>query len=102
MLNYPEISPVALKVGFLSIHWYGIMYLLGFIGGWGLLQYRIHHFKLKWTADQLGDLVIYIVLGVVLGGRLGYVVFYNLPFYIAHPALKSWQPGMAAWHFMAG
>ena len=97
MLNYPEISPVALKVGFLAIHWYGIMYLVGFVGGWGLLQFRIRHFKLNWTADQLGDLVIYIVLGVVLGGRLGYVAFYNLPFYLAHPAqiLATWDGGMA-------
>ena len=97
MLNYPEISPIALKIGFFAIHWYGIMYLVGFVGGWGLLQYRIRHFKLNWTSDDLGDLVIYIVLGVVLGGRLGYVLFYNLPFYLTHPAqiLATWDGGMA-------
>jgi phosphatidylglycerol---prolipoprotein diacylglyceryl transferase len=97
MLTYPEINPVALKVGPLAIHWYGIMYVIGVAGGWSLLQLRIRHFKLKWTSDQLSDLVVYVVLGVVLGGRLGYVLFYNLPFYLIHPlqSLAIWDGGMA-------
>ncbi|HEY9643485.1 MAG TPA: prolipoprotein diacylglyceryl transferase [Coleofasciculaceae cyanobacterium] len=97
MLTYPEINPIALKVGPIAIHWYGIMYLLGFLGGWVLLQVRIKHFKLNWTADQLSDLVIYLVMGVILGGRLGYVLFYNPSFYIQHPlqALAIWDGGMA-------
>lgn len=71
--------------------------MLGFLGGWVLLQVRIKSQKLNWTADQLGDLVIYLILGVVLGGRLGYVLFYNLPFYISHPlqALAIWDGGMS-------
>lgn len=97
MLTYPEINPIAIKLGPIAIHWYGLMYLIGLIGGWGLLQLRIKHFKLNWTADQLSDLVLYIALGVVLGGRLGYVLFYNLPFYVKHPlqALSIWDGGMS-------
>jgi len=97
MLIYPEINPIALKIGPFAIHWYGLMYLLGFLGGWVLLQVRIKSQKLNWTADQLSDLVIYLILGVVLGGRLGYVLFYNLPFYSKYPlqALAIWDGGMS-------
>lgn len=97
MLTYPKLNPIALKLGPISIHWYGMMYLLGFIGGWVLLQWRIKRFKLNWDADQLSELIFYIILGVILGGRFGYVVFYNLPFYLARPwqSLAIWDGGMA-------
>ena len=97
MLTYPEINPIALKLGPVAIHWYGIMYAIGFVGGWILLRMRIKHFHLSWTTDQLSDLVLYIVLGVILGGRLGYAVFYNLPNSVAHPLqiLAIWDGGMS-------
>jgi len=97
MLTYPEIGPIALKFGPVAIHWYGIMYLLGFVSGWVLLQMRIRRFNLNWTLDQLSDLVLYIVLGVILGGRLGYTLFYNLPVSIADPLqiLAIWEGGMS-------
>ena len=104
MLIYPQINPVALKLGPLAIHWYGLTYLIGIVGGWRLLQYRIRRFKLDWTADQLGDLVIYIAIGVVLGGRLGYVAFYNLLLYLTHPlqAFAIWDGGMAFYGGLLG
>jgi phosphatidylglycerol:prolipoprotein diacylglycerol transferase len=73
------------------------MYILGFLGGWVLLQVRIKSQKLNWTVEQLSDLVIYIILGVVLGGRLGYVLFYNFPFYINYSlqSLAIWDGGMS-------
>ena len=97
MLVYPELNPIALKLGSFAIHWYGLMYLFGFLGGWVLLQVRIKSQKLNWTVDQLSDLVIYLILGVVLGGRLGYVLFYNFSFYLQHPlqALAIWDGGMS-------
>ena len=97
MLNYPEINPIALKLGPIAIHWYGIMYVVGVVGGWGLLRFRLDHFKAKWTLDQLSDLTTYIVLGVILGGRMGYVLFYNLPFYLTRPlqTFAIWDGGMS-------
>jgi len=97
MLTYPEINPIAVQLGPIAIHWYGLMYLIGFIGGWILLQRRIQRFNLNWDGDELSDLVFYIVLGVIFGGRLGYVLFYNLPFYLANPlqALAIWGGGMS-------
>jgi hypothetical protein len=56
MLNYPEINPIALKLGPLAIHWYGIMYVVGVVGGWGFLRFRLDHFRAKWTLGQLSDL----------------------------------------------
>ncbi|HEY9621283.1 MAG TPA: prolipoprotein diacylglyceryl transferase [Crinalium sp.] len=97
MLIYPELNPIALKIGPLAIHWYGIMYIIGFVGGWGLLHLRRHRVQPKWTSDEIGDLVIYVALGVILGGRLGYVFFYNLGFYLQHPLqiLATWDGGMS-------
>ena len=97
MLYYPEINPIAIKLGPFAVHWYGIMYLIGFVGGWGVLWLRIRKPGWNWTPDQLSDLVFYVVLGVVLGGRAGYVLFYNLPFYITHPIqiFEMWDGGMS-------
>lgn len=95
MLKYPEINPTLLKFGPLAIHWYGLMYLVGFVSGWLLLRTRLSRFG--WSLDELSDLVIYVVFGVILGGRLGYVFFYNLPFFLRNPlqGLAVWEGGMS-------
>lgn len=97
MLIAPNIDPVAIALGPIKIHWYGLMYLVGFAALWwfGLQQARKP--GSTWTADQVSDLVFYGALGVILGGRLGYVLFYNLSFYAQHPldAFKIWQGGMS-------
>ncbi len=97
MLIYPELNPIALKIGLLSIHWYGIMYLIGFMGGWTMLWLRIRQRGLDWTSEQLSDLLFYVALGVMLGGRIGYVLFYNFPSYAAHPIyiFEVWDGGMS-------
>ncbi len=97
MLYYPEINPIALKIGPFAIHWYGIMYLIGFIGGWGGLWLRIRQPGYKWTPEQLSDLLSYVALGVVLGGRVGYTLFYNFPLYVTHPRqiFQVWDGGMS-------
>lgn len=98
MLTYPNIDPVLLQVGSLKIHWYGVMYLLGFSSAWwlGVVQTKRNWAAFK-TTEQVSDLIFYAAIGVVLGGRLGYVLFYNLPVYIAHPLdiFKIWQGGMS-------
>ncbi|MBA1444574.1 MAG: prolipoprotein diacylglyceryl transferase [Chromatiales bacterium] len=97
MLTYPEIDPVLLALGPLKIHWYGVMYLIGFWGGWWLGRVRAKKPGSGWTVTQVDDLVFYIVVGVVLGGRLGYTLFYGFPRFIEDPVtlLKVWEGGMS-------
>ena len=83
MLMFPDIDPIALQLGPLSIRWYGIMYLIGFIAAWYLGNRRAKHYG--WTEKQVEDLIFYSALGVVLGGRFGYVFFYNFDRFLADP-----------------
>ena len=102
MIQLPPINPIALHWGALKIHWYGLMYLLGFAAAWILARHRAHALdrypdQEPWTREQLSDLVFYVALGVIFGGRFGYMLFYNLPNLIAEPLslFKIWQGGMS-------
>ena len=101
MLIHPQFNPVAISIGPLAIHWYGLMYLLAFFQFWWLGKHRIQtHPQLAqngWTVQQLDDLLFYGVLGVILGGRLGQVLFYEPGYYLSDPAriLAIWQGGMS-------
>jgi phosphatidylglycerol:prolipoprotein diacylglycerol transferase len=97
MISYPQIDPVAIRIGPISIYWYGIMYLVGFGGGWWLGRRRAREAWRGWRQEQVDDLVFYIVLGVLLGGRLGYVLFYDFGNFLADPVslFKVWQGGMS-------
>ena len=97
MLPYPQIDPVALAIGPLKIHWYGLMYLIGIGAAWLILSRRLHRFDPTWTKEKLSDLVFWVAMGVIVGGRLGYVLFYDLSAYIANPLLifEVWKGGMA-------
>lgn len=97
MLQYPSIDPVAIAIGPLKIHWYGLMYLVGIGAAWWLAKRRLAQFDPSWTRDTLSDLVFWCALGVIAGGRLGYVLFYDLASYIANPALvlRIWEGGMS-------
>lgn len=98
MLHYPNINPVAIQLGPFGIHWYGLMYLLGLSAAWFLLRYRSKKRPaLNWTTEQIGDLIFYGALGIVLGGRIGYMLFYDLPNFLHNPALilKIWDGGMS-------
>jgi len=102
MITYPNIDPVALDLGFAKIHWYGITYLVAFAGSWLLLNYRV---KLYQGSDRapfltpkfIEDLLFFGALGVILGGRLGYTLFYNFDNFIADPLtlMRIWQGGMS-------
>ncbi len=98
MLTHPNFDPVALSIGPLHIHWYGLMYLLGFAGAWwlGMLRTRQPHTLIK-SSEHMSDLVFYGALGVVLGGRIGYVLFYDFSVYLANPVkiLQVWHGGMS-------
>lgn len=98
MLTYPDLEPVALALGPLKIHWYGLMYLVGFAGGWWLGRYRAKSMpQLGWKAADIDDLLFYVALGVVLGGRVGYILFYGLGGIIEDPLriLRLWEGGMS-------
>ncbi len=96
MLTYPHINPVAVSIGSVDIHWYGLMYLLAFLLAWVLGVTRAKK-TVDWNSAQVTDLIFYGALGVILGGRLGYVLFYNFANFIQDPViiLKIWQGGMS-------
>lgn len=89
MLIHPNFDPVALQIGPLAIHWYGVMYVLAFIGVYCLWNYRIKAYSdivdSKWNSDYISDLIFYGALGAVIGGRLGYVLFYKPVYYLSNP-----------------
>jgi phosphatidylglycerol:prolipoprotein diacylglycerol transferase len=97
MLIHPTIDPVALQIGPLQIHWYGIMYLFGFGIAWLLGLWRAQHSGGAWTRDMVGDLIFYSMVGVIIGGRVGYMLFYALSGFLSHPVeiFKVWQGGMS-------
>jgi phosphatidylglycerol:prolipoprotein diacylglycerol transferase len=97
MLTYPEIDPVALSLGPLKIHWYGLMYLVAFAAFWALGRWRASRPGSGWTAQMVDDALFYGVVGVIVGGRLGYMLFYGFDQILADPLnlFKVWQGGMA-------
>jgi phosphatidylglycerol---prolipoprotein diacylglyceryl transferase len=98
MLVYPQFNPVAVHIGPLSIRWYGLMYLAGFVVFLILGRRRARQFPERGFTDQsLDDLLFYGVLGVVLGGRLGQVLFYEPGYYFSHPLqiVAVWKGGMS-------
>ena len=100
MLVHPKFDPVALQIGPLAIHWYGITYLVAFGLFLWLASIRVRQTQFAqagWTRRDVEDLLFYGVLGVVIGGRLGYVLFYKPGYYALHPleVFAVWKGGMA-------
>jgi phosphatidylglycerol:prolipoprotein diacylglycerol transferase len=107
MLQYPGFNPIAFELGPfhvfgrelgpLSVHWYGIMYLVGFAAAWLLGRYRAKQPGSTWKATDVDDMVFYAMLGVILGGRIGYVLFYGMGFWARDPwyPLKIIEGGMS-------
>ena len=117
MLTYPEFDPVAFSIGSWSVRWYGLSYLASFAGCWFLARVRARQPERGWAVNEIDDLLFYAAIGVVLGGRLGYALFYLkgiapksvelmsiyrgiIPFVILQLialALVIWQPSVALW-----
>lgn len=97
MLIHPQFDPVAIAVGPVAIRWYGLMYLVAFAQFVALGRYRLRRCNGPFTVDQLDDLLFYGMLGVILGGRLGQVLFYEPAYYLANPLeiLAVWKGGMS-------
>lgn len=103
-LTFPHLDPVAITIGPVRIHWYAIMYLLAFAMAYGLMRLRLRHQPFAsitkpsaWVPADIEDLLLYGIAGVILGGRLGYVLFYQLGYYATHPldVFKVWDGGMS-------
>ncbi len=96
-MTFPEIDPVLIHLGPLAIRWYGLMYLLGFLAAYLLIRSLAKRRDLPLDSDAAVDLLFYCAIGVVAGGRLGYVLFYNPRWYLDHPVdvFAIWQGGMS-------
>lgn len=96
-LTFPQIDPVLVQIGPLAIRWYGLMYLIGFAFAMWLANRRADQPGSGWTKDQVSDLLFAGFLGVVIGGRIGYVLFYNFDLFLANPLylFKVWTGGMS-------
>jgi phosphatidylglycerol:prolipoprotein diacylglycerol transferase len=97
MLTYPEFDPIIFSIGPLAIRWYGLMYVLGFVGAWILARKRSQKSWSIIRLEQVDDLIFYCMLGVILGGRLGYVLFYGWEYWLQDPlyVFKITQGGMS-------
>lgn len=95
--SFPQIDPVAFAIGPLAIRWYALSYMAGLIGGWQILRYLAKAPTSPVSQEQLDNLLNYILFGVIIGGRLGYVLFYKPLDYLADPfsILKVWEGGMS-------
>ncbi len=111
MIAYPNINKIAFSLGPIDlqlfgntytlgpigIHWYGITYIVGIAIAWALLSLRARKTDSGWTTDEVSDLTFYAALGVILGGRIGYTLFYNLPAFLDNPLIiiRIWEGGMS-------
>ncbi|WJW75892.1 prolipoprotein diacylglyceryl transferase [Thiohalobacter sp. IOR34] len=97
MLRYPNIDPAVFRIGDFAVHWYGLMYLIGFVAAWWLGRLRARRPGTGWREEEIADLLFYGALGVILGGRIGYILFYNFALFLEDPLvlLRIWQGGMS-------
>ncbi|HEC98479.1 MAG TPA: prolipoprotein diacylglyceryl transferase [Nitrospirae bacterium] len=97
MIPYPAIKPYIIKVGPLQVRWYGVMYLIGFASSYLLVKYQIRKKGIGIDGRTVDDLYFYIILGLILGARLGYVLFYNFSEYLQNPLeiFAVWHGGMS-------
>ena len=97
MLRFPEINPTILKIGMFEIRWYGLLYIVGFIVGYLFIKKNLAYKKISLKKDEYESLLFNLMLGVIVGGRLGYVLFYNFSYYLHNPLqiFTVWQGGMS-------
>ena len=97
MIPNPQIDPVIVSIGPLQVRWYGLMYVFGFVAAFFIIGYLAKRKKVRLLGDDLWDFIFYAMLGVIIGGRLGYCLFYSPTFYFAHPLeiFALWHGGMS-------
>ena len=96
-----DLNPVLINFGFLEIRWYSLAYILGVLIGWWvakkIISYKIRNKVIFFDIDLFDDLVSYIIISIIVGGRIGYIIFYNLSYYLDNPidVFKIWEGGMS-------
>lgn len=97
MLTYPQIDPVVVSLGPVQVHWYGVMYLFAFIAAWLVAMKRARRPQSPLLPSQVEDLIVYGALGVIVGGRSGYVLFYHFDAWLSDPLwlFRVWEGGMS-------
>ena len=96
-----NLEPVLLDFGFIVIRWYSLAYIFGIILGWWLgkkiIKHILKNINIKFNIKDFDDLITYLIISIIIGGRLGYIIFYNLPYYINNPLdiIKVWEGGMS-------
>ncbi len=97
MIPYPNIDPVFFRIGPLAFRWYGMMYAISFISAIFIIRYTAIRKNLKITQEQISDLMLYAAMGVIFGGRIGYVIIYNPAYYFSNPSkiFAIWEGGMS-------
>ena len=97
MITYPDIDPIAIQLGPLAIRWYGLMYIIGFAVAWFLARHRAKQPGSGWTGQQIDDLIFYAAIGVIVGGRIGSILFYSFDAWLRDPVmlLRVWEGGMS-------
>ena len=96
-MTFPVIDPVFLRIGPLELRWYGLMYILAFTAAYFLIRHAVETRGIRLTRDDIGDLVFAVALGIILGGRIGYILFYNIGYYLENPLklFAVWEGGMS-------
>jgi phosphatidylglycerol---prolipoprotein diacylglyceryl transferase len=84
-LAFPSIDPVLIEIGPFAIRWYALAYIVGLVAGWRYVRWLVQRPGWRLTPLEIDDLLLYVTLGVVLGGRLGYVLFYRPGYYLSQP-----------------
>jgi phosphatidylglycerol---prolipoprotein diacylglyceryl transferase len=104
MIAYPEIDPIAFAIGPVKVHWYGLMYVVGFIAGWWLARRRADAPGSTWKPVDVDDLIFFAAVGVIVGGRLGWILFYGFDSVRDDPLaiIRVWQGGMSFHGGLAG
>ena len=103
-----NLNPIFINFGFFEVRWYSLAYIFGILIGWWIakkiIKFKIQNKTVKFNSNIFDDLISYIIISMILGGRLGYIIFYNLPYYLNNPIdiLKIWQGGMSFHGALAG
>ena len=94
---FPNIDPIAISIGPLAIRWYALAYIFGLLGGWFFISQLIRHPPYIMTRSQLSSFLSWAVISIIIGGRAGYVLFYNFSYYVQNPIeiFFVWQGGMS-------
>ncbi len=103
-----DLNPIFISFGFFEVRWYSLAYIFGILIGWWIakkiINFKIQNEIVKFNSNIFDDLIGYIIISIIIGGRLGYIIFYNLPYYLNNPLdiLKIWQGGMSFHGALAG